>query len=244
LDKAVDRLLQRVERGEHRGLRAEFERLLRKYPNYHMTNFGMGVYRGMVQGDPVGALPYFEKAVREFPLFAEGHFNLAMSCVKACHIPQAVASFRKAIQYTDDALIVGKANEQLAWLENTVRNTSPFKTLDAYIENQKLFDLAFANLRNRNFEKAIELFGKALEQNPEHVQSYGNLALAHAGLGHKAVALDCLDRALALDPSYEPAMVNRVAILNMAEGVPQGSVEVLETEYYRERLEAEHAAGG
>ena len=37
-------------------------------------------------------------------------------------------------------------------------------------------------LRSQNYAKAIELFTRVLDQNPRHVQSYGNLALAHAGV--------------------------------------------------------------
>ena len=131
-----------------------------------------------------------------------------------------------------------KARAELAALERIIRDTSPFQTLDTYIENQKLFDLAFENLRNQNHQRAAELFQRVLEQNPKHVQSYGNLALAQAGLGNKAAALECLDKALALDPSYEPARNNRLAIATMNEGEPHRPLDIAETEYYRERLEA------
>ena len=47
LDKAVDRLLQRLERGERKGLAAEFTTLLQTHPDYHVTNYAMGVYVAM-----------------------------------------------------------------------------------------------------------------------------------------------------------------------------------------------------
>jgi tetratricopeptide (TPR) repeat protein len=78
-----------------------------------------------------------------------------------------------------------------------------------------------------------------LAQNPNHVQSHGNVALAYAGLGRKALALEHLDKALALDPAYEPAMQNRKIIEKMKEGEPHPLVAIAETEYYRDRLEAE-----
>ena len=83
------------------------------------------------------------------------------------------------------------------------------------------------------------MFDRVLAQNPDHVQSHGNVALAYAGLGQKALALEHLDKALALDPTYGPAILNRKAIEAMKEGEPQGPLAVVETEYYRERLKAE-----
>jgi tetratricopeptide (TPR) repeat protein len=79
------------------------------------------------------------------------------------------------------------------------------------------------------------LFRTVIEQNPSHVQSYGNLALALANLGQKAAALQCLDKALELDPSYAPARGNRLIVEQMTEGIPLGPVPSAETEYYRER---------
>ncbi len=99
--------------------------------------------------------------------------------------------------------------------------------------------MAFESLKNRHHEKAVELFSRVLEQYPGHVQSYGNLGLAYAGLGRKAAALECLDKALELDPSYAPAYNNRIAIAEMNEGEPQIPLAMAETEYYRERLEAQ-----
>ncbi len=53
--------------------------------------------------------------------------------------------------------------------------------------------------------EGAEMFDRAVKQNPEHVQSHGNLALCLAGLGRKAAALASLDRGLEIDPTYEPA---------------------------------------
>lgn len=124
-----------------------------------------------------------------------------------------------------------------------IRQTTPFLTLEAYIGNERLFNEAFDHLRSSRYERAVELFRKTLEQNPKHVQSYGNLALALAGLGQKGQALQCLDKALELDPSYEPARRNRKVLKRLSEGEPLTNVRFGETEYYRERLEAEKGRG-
>ena len=54
--------------------------------------------------------------------------------------------------------------------------------------NAKLFDEAFVRLAHQDFEKAVQIFNRVLSENPTHVQSFGNLALAYAGLGKRAEA--------------------------------------------------------
>jgi len=244
VDDEVDRLLERLERGDRQSVRAPLMSLYKRYPRYHMTNYAMGVYTGMAEGDSDGAIPFFEKAVRILPPFAEAHYNLGCALMKACRVRPAVAAFRKAIRYSiEDDGIAKLAQDRITDLERIVLKGSPFPTLEAYIENEQLFEMAFDNLSKRNFDEAAEMFGRALQQNPNHVQSHGNLALCLAGLGQKAAARAALDRALELDPAYEPARINRTAIETMTEGEPFVPEVFAETEYYRDRIEAQQGDG-
>jgi tetratricopeptide (TPR) repeat protein len=127
--------------------------------------------------------------------------------------------YRAALRYSGgDDVVASLARKELKHLEEIVTKTSLFKNLDAYLENQLVFDQAFQDLTNKNSQRALEGFQKVLDQNPNHVQSYGNLGLAYAQLGQKALALECLDKALALDPGYEPARFNRLNVVQMQEG--------------------------
>ncbi|HEV2209924.1 MAG TPA: tetratricopeptide repeat protein [Verrucomicrobiae bacterium] len=174
------------------------------------------------------------------PPFAEAHYNLGGSFIKACRIGPAVAAFRKAIRYSSgDDGIAQLAQDRITELKEMVLKNSGFATLEAYIENEELFNQAFENLTEQRYGVAAEMFGRALQQNPRHVQSHGNLALCLAGLGKKAAALASLDHALELDPAYEPARTNRKAIEKMIEGEPFVPEMFAETEYYLERFEAE-----
>lgn len=240
VEETVDRLLARLERGKHEGIQAELLALARQHPHQHLPFFGLGVYQLVANDDPGAALPFFQRAVEIFPYFAEGHFNLAGCATKQGDVRKAVESLRKTIRYTDDADIARRAREQLKVLESIVTKNGPFAALDAYMVNQEIFDKAFDALARNDFELAAEGFRKVLEQNPGHVQSYGNLGLAYAGLGRKAAALECLDKALALDPDYAPARSNRHIVEAMEEGRPQIK-PMAETYFYREKLEAERA---
>jgi len=242
LDKTVDRLLQRMELGEGTGLKAELQALLEANPDYHLTNYAMGVYLATVEKDAIGPIPFLEKAVRVFPPLAEGHFNLGHCYVRAGRIAEAVAAFRKAIRYSDGDGIAAMAQQALRQLEQTIQKTSPFKTVEAFVQNQKLFDLGFENLKDRNYQKAIDLFSQVLERNPGHVQSYGNMGLAYAGLGRKAAAMQCLEKALALDPSYEPALLNKKSLSTMTEGEPNAPAVFEEIEYYSDRLDPQKSS--
>jgi tetratricopeptide (TPR) repeat protein len=244
VDAEVDRLLRRLERGERQSLREPLMALHKRYPGYHMTNYALGIYVGLVEDDPAGAIPLFEEAVRILPPFAEAYYNLGGAFTKACRIGPAVAAFRNAIRYStrDDGGIAKMAQERIAALEKIFRKSSPSSTLDAYIQNERLFDQAFENLRKQRYAEAAEMFGRALQHNPNHVQTHGNLALCLAGLGRKAAALASLDRALELDPTYGPARINRKAIEAMTEGEPFVPGMFAETEYYREKFEAQRQA--
>lgn len=70
------------------------------------------------------------------------------------------------------------------------------------------------------------------------MQSYGNMALAHSALGEQKIALQYLEKALVLDPTYEPAQQNRKNISRLKEGekIPFHVEEVL---YYKEKFESE-----
>jgi tetratricopeptide (TPR) repeat protein len=106
-------------------------------------------------------------------------------------------------------------------------------SLDTYLNNSDRFDKAFAALQNREFISAISLFKRVLATDPKHVQSWGNLGLAYAGVGEKGKALECLDRALELDPEYEVAAVNRIAIEKLSEG-ERLEGEIDSVNYYRD----------
>lgn len=99
VDEAVDRLLIRLEKGHLENVESGLEALLREHPNYHTTNYALGVYLAMVVGEPDKAIPFFEKAVSIFPPMAEAHCNLGLCYTKAGRIPRAVAALRQAIRY-------------------------------------------------------------------------------------------------------------------------------------------------
>jgi tetratricopeptide (TPR) repeat protein len=238
LEDKVDQALCQLEDGAVKEAGDRIKSLLQANPHYHTTNYAMGVYLAKVEEDFRAARPYFEKAVEIFPIFPEAQFNLGAAAIKTCKLPKAIAAFRAAARYSrpDDG-IAEMARDQLRFIETTVLQGAPFKSLDDYLANARLFDEAFQCLTDRQFEQAAQMFQQVLDQVPNHVQSHGNLALAYAGLGKKAAALECLDKALALDPGYEPARINRLNIVTMREGEPGLRDGIEEINYYQDRFD-------
>ena len=78
------------------------------------------------------------------------------------------------------------------------------------------------------------MFAQVLATQKDHVQSHGNMGIAYAGLGNRQQALECLDKAIELDPGYEPAMVNRLAIASLKDGEELPDFDRRELNYYSE----------
>ena len=67
------------------------------------------------------------------------------------------------------------------------------------------------------------------------MQARGNLGIARAALGDREGAIRDFDRALELDPTYQPALENRRTILGLG---PEGRLEAAdlgEVDFHRER---------
>lgn len=116
--------------------------------------------------------------------------------------------------------IAEMACKELGLMEKVVLKGTEFPSLDAFIANARLFSRAFEFLKCGRFGEAVELFQRVLSENSQHVQSYGNLALAFAGLGRRSDALAALASPLELDPDYDPARINRRVMEQMPEGEP------------------------
>jgi len=231
IDEECDRILSAVESGHLSHGEKQMRELYKKYPDYHTVLYGMGVCY-VLQDKFEDAIEFFKKAVAIFPYLTEAHFNMAMAYMKLGDIDGVVGAFREVIHVGGDAKLVSEARKRLVDLEKMAMELKGFN-LDTYVNNSRIYGKAFAALENQEFMSAISLFKRVLETDPKHVQSWGNLGLAYAGIGERGKALECLDKALELDPEYEIAAVNRIAIEKLREGERlEGRMDSVD--YYRD----------
>ncbi|MBM3910634.1 MAG: tetratricopeptide repeat protein [Thaumarchaeota archaeon] len=231
---ACDAALAKIEAGDFLNGEFEAERLYDLYPNDHMVQFLQGICatkREYYQD----AIFFFEEAIQINPWFCEAYFNAALLYRKECNVVQSIAYFRKIIEIEGEHGDLGKlAKKEIEWLAETIQKTSG-ETLENYLKSSMLFNEAFTALRQECYEEALSLFQQVLALNPNHVQSHGNIALAYSALGKQELALQYLDKALLLDPTYEPAQQNRELISKLKEG-EKNSFPMEEILYYKEKL--------
>jgi tetratricopeptide (TPR) repeat protein len=231
IDEECDRILSIVESGHLSRGEDLMRELYKKYPNYHTVLYGMGVCHAL-QDKFEDALEFFKRAVAIFPYLTEAHFNMAMTYIKLEDIGGVVRAFREVIRVGGDKELISEAKRRLDDLDKMVRKLNGLN-LDAFVNNSETYGEAFAALQNRQFALAVDLFRCVLSTDPKHVQSWGNLGLAYASIGERGKALECLDKALELDPEYEIAAVNRKGIEKMEEGEPL-EWEMDSVNYYRD----------
>jgi tetratricopeptide (TPR) repeat protein len=233
LDDRCDEALILVENGDISRAQALLEDLQQKHPDYYMVIYGIGVCHAK-QGRTDEAIACFKRVVEIYPPFAHAHYNLAECYRKKPGIENAVRAYEAAIAADGSDGEVGPlARKRLDELEAILTSTSGIN-LSTYIRNQRMFERGFAALQARNFEAAIDWFAQVLATQHDHVQSYGNMGLAYAKIGNRMKALECLNQALALDPEYEPALINRLAVERLKDGQTLPDADNRELNYYSE----------
>ena len=217
VENAVNDALAIVERGDIGKGEETLRELQRQYPRNHMANYGVGVVNAL-KGQYDDAIKYFARATDIFPYFIEAHFNKAVAYKSKFDIKNTIRSFREVIAIGDpNDDMVQEANRFVAELEHHITTTDNI-TMEQYFQSQDKFETAFSHMEKKEWEKAIKGFEECLMLNKRHPQSYGNLGICYSQLGKKSKALEALDKAIEVDPKYEPAIVNRAVIESLDEG--------------------------
>jgi tetratricopeptide (TPR) repeat protein len=85
----------------------------------------------------------------------------------------------------------------------------------------------------REWEKAIDAYKESLARNASTPQAYCNMGLCYTRMGKKEAAIKAFDKALAVDPDYEPAIANKMITETLTPGEKSdGSMKVVE--YYKD----------
>ncbi len=230
VENAVHDALAFVERGDISKGEEIVRELQIQYPRNHMVNYGIGVVNAL-KGQYDDAIKYFTRATDIFPYFIEAHFNKAVAYKNKLDIKNMVSSFKEVISIGDPHDdMVQKANSFVTELEQQIMATNNI-TLEQFFQAQEKFEATFSNMEKKEWQLAIRGFEECLMINKRHAQSYGNLGICYAQLGRKPEALAALDKALEIDPQYEPAIVNRSLIESLDKGKKLEQEEFMSIDY-------------
>ncbi len=235
VDEAVEQALLLVERGFIKAAEKKLSELLEYAEDIYTVQYGMGVVRAF-QNRHDEAISRFDKALEIYPYFIESWYNKAVAHKEKLDIGNMIRSFKKVIEYGDpqDKYVV-QSKHLLSDFERHIQEENGI-ALDQYLLAEEKFREAFKQMEKKSWEKAALLFKESIALNPGHPQSFGNLGLCYAYLGHKEEAFAAFDQALELDPDYEPAQINRDILLRLdKQGKDFSKTEIRSIEYYREQ---------
>jgi len=191
--------------------------LFTENPDLHSVRYAMGVV--CVKKEQYDeALAHFDKAIEIFPYFIEAWFNKGATNHYKMEITESIRAYQKVVEFGKPTTeFVRNANNIVTAMEKRVYEESGI-SLETFLKGGEIFAVAFAHMRNQEYEKAVDGFQAVLAVNPNHPQSYGNMGICYGLLGKKSEAITAFDKALELKPDYEPAIVNRDFFSSNEEG--------------------------
>jgi tetratricopeptide (TPR) repeat protein len=236
IDDAVDKALALVERGDIEAGEKSLIDLIKIHPHLHIVQYGMGTVLAM-KGNYAESIVHFDKSLEIFPYFVEAWFNRGNSYKNLLNFGEAIKSFQKVIDFGDPQDDFVKTAEELVdYMEQSIFKDTGL-SLDLYVKSMDDFNKAFRTMQNRDYERAIAEFQNVIKINKTNAQTYGNLGLCHAFLGHQEKAIAYFDQALSIDPNYEPATANRAIVLSLKNGEKLPDDHVQTIEYYKDVAE-------
>jgi tetratricopeptide (TPR) repeat protein len=232
IENLVDKALGQIEKKHFDRAEESLMGLQQSHPDNHYVNYGMGVLYAF-KGENKKAIDHFKKSIEIFPYFVEAHYNLGIAYHKEVNISNMVRSFRNVLRMcAPDDICYSEAKRLLASIEQMIREVNG-TDMDTFINAQDIFEKGMRLMETGEWAQAIEAYKDSLALNASTPQPYGNMGLCYARIGKKEAAIEAFDKALAIDPNYELAIVNKMHTKRLAPG------EILDAplrivEYYKD----------
>lgn len=215
----VNAALERAQKGQAEEAMSIMMGLQQEYPLNHDVAFGIGSLHAFRENHKE-AIQWFEKATAIFPYCIETQFNKALAYQKLGDLPNCVRAYREVIALGEPYdPIVKIARSFIADFSATILRTEDIP-IDTYLNALDKFNRAFQLMSKNDWQGALDEFRASAAIHNRNAPCHGNMGLCLAFLGHKAEALIEIDRAIAIDSEYEPAISNRPTVEQMEEGLP------------------------
>lgn len=219
VQETVNDAMDMVQRGKTREAMAVLTGLLPDHPLHHDIPYGIGVIHA-VKGDYEESIKWFDRAISIYPYSIESHYNKAVSFQKLLDVPNCIRSYQKVVSIgPSDDPEVAKARSRVEDMAAAILKTEGV-SLDSYLRSGDKFNQAFQLMERGDWTGALAGFRASAAINDRNAPCHGNMGICHGRLGYKAEALAELDRALEIDPDYQPARSNRELVEQMEEGRP------------------------
>ena len=213
VDELLREALAAFQQKQHGSALALYQRALMSDP----VNFAALYMSGaiLLQSDrPAEAEGFLRNAVLAKPDAAEAHNNLGMALAKLGQFPQAIDSFRIALEirprYPNALLNLGNTFRRSGQLPDAIKTYETAIALspeDADIH----YNLAGAYESLGELEKAIGSYRTAISGRTNFPQAWNNLGNALAAAGMFNQALSAYTAAITQQPDYAEAYANRAS---------------------------------
>ncbi len=238
VQSAVNTALEFLQKGLTQKAMTLLTGLLDNHPRNHDVTFGIGVVHAF-QEKHEKAIAWFDKAIAIYPYSVESHYNKAVAYQKMLDLPNCIRAYQKVVAIGDPADDeVGQARSFIASISAAIWKNERL-TLEVYLDSSDLFNQAFESMERSEWQAALDGFHASAALNQRNAPCQGNMGLCYMYLGRKAEALAAFDRALEIDPGYQPARSNRIIVEKLEEGVPMSDIASKTVNYGMEKFEEE-----
>lgn len=208
IKNSVDHALSLLENDQMEEAETMINNLIKKHPRHHQVQYAMGFL--LIFQDKIDeAITYFDAAIEISPQFIDAHYNRAVAYKEKLEIENMVRAFQDVIRIGESHnYFVKESQKMLDSFESSIMETDGVD-LETYIKSLTNFDNGFEQMENGNIESAIKLFQKSISYNGNNPKPYSNLGICYSKIGKQQLALEAFDKAIEIDPTYQPALINR-----------------------------------
>ncbi len=219
VQEAVNGALETAQRGGFESAMDTLTALLHDHPRHHDVPYGIGLVHALKR-EYKESIAWFDRAIGIYPDSVAAHFNKAVSYQKLLDVPNSIRTYQKVVA-------IGPANDpEVANARSIVEDMAAVIrrkegiSLGSFLRAGEKFNEAFLHMDRGDWRGALKEFRASAALNKTNAPCHGNIGICLAYLGHKTEALAALDRALEIDPQYDPALTNRNIVAQMTEGKP------------------------